>query len=198
MGDKPKTGDIRVRIVQDDMNDTPRDWDTLGTMVCWHPRYDLGDKHEFKAPEDFKEFMKEHSFEMVVLPLYLYDHSGITMSTELNYPFNDRWDAGQVGWIYCMFDRVKLEWGKVTEVTVKKTKDVLRGEVETYDKYLTGDVWGYIVERCSVCPTCGDIQWEALDSCWGFYGSNPEKNGMVDHIPSEYLDKLKEAEYECG
>ena len=42
----------------------------------------------------------------VVLPLYLYDHSGITMSCDLTYPYNDRWDSGQVGWIYASHQRV--------------------------------------------------------------------------------------------
>ena len=34
-------------------------------------------------------------------------------------------------------------------------------EVKTYDQYLTGDVWGYIIE---------DDSGEVLDSCWGFFG----------------------------
>jgi len=33
----------------------------------------------------------------VILPLYLYDHGGITMSTGA---FSCPWDSGQVGWIY--------------------------------------------------------------------------------------------------
>ncbi len=33
----------------------------------------------------------------VILPLYLYDHGGITMRTN---PFSCPWDSGQVGWIY--------------------------------------------------------------------------------------------------
>ena len=38
----------------------------------------------------------------LMLPLYLYDHSGLAMSTE---SFSGRaphaeWDSGQVGWIY--------------------------------------------------------------------------------------------------
>jgi hypothetical protein len=28
------------------------------------------------------------------------------------------------------------------------------------------------------CPVCG----KELDSCWGFYGSDYDENGMTDHI----------------
>jgi hypothetical protein len=37
----------------------------------------------------------------------------------------------------------------------------MRSEVETYDQYLTGHVFGYIVENG---------EGEQLDSCWGYFG----------------------------
>ena len=49
---------------------------------------------------------------MVILPLYLYDHSGITMNT---CGFSCPWDSGQVGWIYASamdssFSRKMWRW----------------------------------------------------------------------------------------
>ena len=46
----------------------------------------------------------------------------------------------------------------------------LTGQVEAYDDYLQGNVYGY-----SVRDENGDI----LDSCWGFIG-DPEKSGVID------------------
>ena len=41
-------------VIQDDMADNPRETDeNFGTMVCFHSRYDLGDKHGFDTPRDF-------------------------------------------------------------------------------------------------------------------------------------------------
>lgn len=41
-------------VVDDDMPLNPRtDYDNLGKIVCWHSRYDLGDKHDFDEPRDF-------------------------------------------------------------------------------------------------------------------------------------------------
>ena len=57
---------------------------------------------------------------MVILPLYLYDHSGITMNT---CGFSCPWDSGQVGWIYAdkaMIDKEDVEvdscWGFLGEI----------------------------------------------------------------------------------
>ena len=32
-----------------------------------------------------------------------------------------------------------------------------------YDQYLTGDVWGYVIE---------DSESHEIESCWGFYGED--------------------------
>ena len=37
----------------------------------------------------------------------------------------------------------------------------LQSEVRVYDKYLTGDVYGYVVENEA---------GETVESCWGFFG----------------------------
>jgi hypothetical protein len=96
-----------------------------------------------------------------MLPLYLYDHSGITMATK---PFSCSWDSGCVGFIYATKANIKLAFGKSQfhRHLRKQAFEVLQGEVETYDQYLTGDVWGYRI--------VDEVTDEELDSCWGFYG----------------------------
>ena len=92
--------------------------------------------------------------------MYLYDHSGIRMSTT---SFSCRWDSGQVGFI--VLDRKQLLKTHGTKRISKKQKIQLIAdlisEVKTYDQYLTGDVYGYIIE---------DEEGDHVDSCWGFYG----------------------------
>ena len=46
-----------------------------------------------------------------------------------------------------------------------------------YNQLLSGDVYGFITKN---------IQGDELDSCWGFYGTNPMSNGMSEHIAEEY------------
>ena len=107
----------RLRIFHDDTPESPREWDNLGTMVCGHRRYSLGDEEAENTDlySSWGEWLANEVFvpnggpdNVVYLPLYLYDHSGITISTS---PFNCSWDSGQVGWIYCTKKRFLEETG---------------------------------------------------------------------------------------
>lgn len=157
----------------DDIN--PRvDYDHLGTMACWHQRYTLGD---VQPKEDLKEWLEENGPFFVQLPLYLFDHSGIVMSTT---PFSCRWDSGQVGVIVAKAEDVRREWGVVNDAIKKKVVECLEAEIRLYDQYLSGDVWGY---------KYGD------DSCYGFFGNELEETGLLDHInaPPEIIRAAWEA-----
>lgn len=168
-----RKGDYILEIFYDDSYDSPRTWDNLGKMVCFHRRYNLGDKHDYNKDDysswaELKETLIESYNAKVILPLYLYDHSGITMNTT---GFSCGWDSGQVGWIFASEDCIKKEYNVdvITDDILEKVTKVLEGEVETYDQYLTGDVYGYRVSKIEVCDK-GCEHEEELDSCWGFYG----------------------------
>jgi hypothetical protein len=164
-----------IHIYPDDDPESPREWDNMGTMVCFHNRYNLGDeKHDFYDPDDLLDFLNENKGKIIYLPLYLYDHSGISMSTGREYPFNCPWDSGQVGIIYVTYETIRKEYRckRVSKKLRQRVVEYLQGEVETYDQYLTGDVYYYNV----TCNKCG----ESVDSCGGFYGSNWKENGILE------------------
>jgi hypothetical protein len=127
------------------------------------------------------------------LPLYLYDHSGITISTG---SFSCPWDSGQVGFIYATREEILANWGKkrLTKKVLERARQCLEGGVETYDNYLTGSVYGYVV----LGP-----DGEQVDSCWGYYGYDHEASGLLEsakgevdgdirHRRRQRLDKLRE------
>ena len=109
-----------------------------------------------------------------MLPLYLYDHSGITISTG---PFNCPWDSGQIGYIYVTKEAIKKEFNRkiMSKKLEQKAIDIMRSEVNTYDDYLTGSVYGYVIE-----PTDENKEINCDDSCWGFFGCNHEKSGLME------------------
>jgi hypothetical protein len=179
-------GDYTVTVSRDHNPQNPRtEWDNLGRMVCWHNRYNLGDNHGFETPdvfmhvlsglypeeatEDLTKEQRERCYAVVsdraiLLPLYLYDHSGITMKTA---PFSDQWDSGQVGYIYITKEDVRKEFSvsRISPKLAKRVVAILKAEVETNDHYLTDNVYGYrIVKNVSE----NEIE---IDSCWGFYGN---------------------------
>ncbi|MCP6727260.1 MAG: hypothetical protein KJI69_04490 [Patescibacteria group bacterium] len=163
-----------LEIHYDENPESPREWDAHnGIMVCCHNRYNLGDK-QFEDAQILVEHINEIK-PLVKLPLYLLDHSGITISTS---DFNDKWDSGQVGFIYTTKEKLK-KLGHKKIPTKKKLIEWLKSEVSVYDDYLRGNVFGYIEYKIDQCNLDHDHK-EQIDSVWGFYGSDFDENGIFD------------------
>ena len=192
MSTEKRISNYLIEVIQDESPESPREWDNLGTMICFHPRYNLGDKHDYSrinynSFEEERKDIKKKENACVMLPLYLYDHSGITMKTS---PFGCGFDSGQVGWIVVSKEQVRKEYNvkRINKELIEKVTKVLEGEVETYDQYLTGDVYGYRISKVTKC-NFGHEHKEEVDSCWGFYGEDEcmtEAEGIVDY----YLTKV--------
>jgi hypothetical protein len=156
-------------ILTDRDPSSPREWDNLGTMVCFHRRYNIGDKHNFSQDELWELVQRE---DVLSIPIYLMDHSGLSISTG---PFGDPWDSGHLGYIFVEYSRIREQFlvSEVTpEIAVQATKN-LESEVKVMDQYLRGEAYGYRL----FSP-----EGKEVDSCWGFYGADPAENGMYDSI----------------
>jgi len=175
-----------VEIYPDFDPPSPREWDNLGTMVCWHRRYILGDEHDFTTPDDFAEWAKGKK--LIIKPLYLIDHSGLSMNTHgYNCCDPQGWDWGQVGWIYVTYEDALRRFGRkrMSRKLRRRIERILENEVRTYDAYLSGQVYGFVVKL-------GDKE---LDSCFGFYGEDGlkdlemEAKGLIDaYIRRKYKE----------
>jgi len=158
-----------IEIYQDIDPQNPRDkniQDNLDIMVCFHNRYNLGDEDHGYTSDHYNswdevkaQIIKDHD-PVVILPLYLYDHSGITISTT---PFHCPWDSGRVGFVFISRKAALENWSKkrVSPKMKKMCTEMIEGSVKKYDQYLTGDVYGFVIK---------DKDDNELDSCWGCYG----------------------------
>lgn len=185
----------KIVIERDDDPINPREWDNLGRMVCAHGRYNLGDENaeHFARYRDWDDYLRNVILEdvstetAVTLPLYLYDHSGITMSTS---PFTSRWDSGQVGWIYAYKDDFK----DIPDVYVDgqfdldKARDILKSEVTVYDQYLRGDVYSYTLEKKEVCACCNHTRYTPIHSSGGIFAESEADSiaYVKDDLSEEY------------
>ena len=154
-----------IEIFQDEDSMNPRtDFDNLGTMVCFHSRYNLGDKNHGFDPDSLREYVNSNEV-AIILTLSVYEHGGISMNTGARLC---RWDGTQVGVIYVTKEKIRQEYGvqRISEKLLQRITGYLRDEVGTYDQYLRGDVYGY---------NAGE------DSCWGFYGYDHKKSGLLEY-----------------
>jgi hypothetical protein len=181
---------LEIRMDSDPLN--PRvDYDNVGKMICFHKRYTLGDKHELKERDftgwkELAEYLTTEFKAKLIHPLYLYDHSGLTISMG---KFSCPWDSGQVGFIYCTQEDIDKEW----RGDVQAAERYLEGEVKIYDQYLQGLIYGFILMPAQVeCPTCHHKERKGdEDSCWGFFGDDWEESGILDHLPKDVVEELR-------
>lgn len=198
------------RVEVDGDAESSREWDNLGTMACAHRRYSLGDAEErHSGPEEwaFKKAAKYSTTisrdiddiskawkilekHWIVLPLYLYDHSGLKMSTS---SFSCRWDSGQVGYIYVEKAKVLNDfgWTRLNKQRIKRVYDCFDGEVETYNKYLNGDVYNIRIDEVD---GDGNVVEEGVENCGGFYGrdyAECEAKRMVEALTKDMQIKSK-------
>lgn len=211
--------DHTINVHQDSDSESPREWDNLGKMACWHRRHTLGDEQPSETPEEYlkglarecvaanyPEALLEKNYRSileanyVVLPLYLYDHSGLSMSTS---PFSCPWDSGQVGVVHVSLKDLLAEHGlakgtldtKVPGRADGKTlrqfgEEVLKGEVSDYSDYISGAVYRYeIVDRDS----------RSIDGCGGYIGhescrftGDPKTSGHMIADAMSTIDSLIE------
>lgn len=174
-----------IEISQDQYAGNPyEEWDNLGTMCHWHRRGFIGEDLSRLERETIQSRVDKILAEGgVLLPVYLYEHSGQTINTK---GFSCPWDSGQVGFIYCDADKIRKEYSckRITKKTREKVTEALRAQVKTLDDYLTGNVYGYIVK---------DAKGEEQDSCWGFYGDYDQEHGILSEAKSAVDSLEKEA-----
>jgi hypothetical protein len=96
----------------------------------------------------------------VVLPLYGFEHTDTALST---VDFGDRWDSGQIGFVYAFPGKAKkfAGWTESGEALRARLAENMASEVSEIGRIMNGEVYGYTIE---------DEDGNQLDSLWGMVG----------------------------
>ena len=177
-----------IEIHADQDAESPRENDNAGTMVCFWSGSDLGDKNDFQDPEAFEDWAKEPEQKgLLILPIYVYEHGGITIQTGT---FSDPWDSGRAGWVYMTRAKAIEEWAgkgkRFTAAVQKRALACMESEVKVYANWLEGGFRGFIAK---------DADGEEIDSCWGFddekYCMEEAKSNVDYHVKEQQRAKRK-------
>jgi predicted transcriptional regulator len=180
---------LTIKIYQDEFPSNPREEDNLGTMICFHSRYNIGDEHRLSVEEakQIEEEAKqiEARKDVISLPIFLYDHSvqSISTSSFIGRAQYAEWDSGRVGFIYVEKAKVRAEW-KVKRISPKlhkKIVEILTAEVKTYDSYMRGECYGYEIS---------DENDETVDNCGGYIGDYDDENYGALHDARAVVDRM--------
>lgn len=173
-----ETHEIKRIIVQQDYNaENPRDWGNLCTIVSVHGNWDISDKGHSMSREEMEEWLSSakkevEKGELHMRPVYMYDHSGQTISLE---DFKDPWDSGVCAIIY-MEKATALEANStLTDDNWKQyANKCMQDEIEVYNDYISGDVHYIRVEKANT-------KWH-LDVCTGKQTTSLEWEEDYDEI----------------
>lgn len=214
---KLKSGNI-LRVEQDSDPESPDNWGNEDMFLVYEHR-DFTIRRKGFEPRDIFEYL-EDCHEQVdnnkyddyyIFLVYAYIHSGVSLSLGNDkYPFNDRFDVSTTGYILIK----KNPKGDAFDiiVTEKEAKELAEGLIETWNQYLSGNIWGFKIlkpiktytiteedlnkispnrtmDREAFINCCDiNIEYEEIGSCWGFYTSDPKENGMLDNINDKLED----------
>jgi hypothetical protein len=166
-----------LTLTPDNEPESPLEWEAFVSVAFFHRRYDYSHGHGkyMREPGEWHEFVREN--EVIAVPLYMLDHSGIRFSTSSYRAFDPQeWDSGQVGFVFVTREDVRKEY-KVKRISSKlhaRVLEQLHSFVEALDQYASGDVW---------CWDITDENDDIVDSCCGCFG--------YDYAMSEGEEALK-------
>lgn len=172
----------------DDTDDPPEGlWmyaDVLQILEAEAASHDEDDPDWRRAMEAVDKLAAELPYEktrLVLKPnilaaesLYLYNHSGLTIS---HSSFSCKWDSGCIGWHYITKEAAAENWpslqGEELEAVAMRC---LKAELREYDMYLRGEVWTLIIE---------DEEGELVDiaTC---YGDSLDECGFLTLFSDEH------------
>jgi len=151
-------------------------------LAAWpaaHPEFSASGPEFAKKCEELILAMGAKVRELVaakgytVVPLFLLDHSGITMSTSsFSHVDPGGWDSGRVGYIYAGPEEIAKMGVAPEHVT-----SALESEVTEYDLFLTGESYGVAVDVY-------DVMGEKIDedACWGYLGHSFVQEELAERV----------------
>ncbi len=155
---------MKLEILQDEHASSPSEWgDDSLFLVANHRQFYVPVPGEKRLPQYGNEVADRFAKTHHIFDLEAYIHSGVRLALSGEGNFPDRcWDVSQLGYVFAS----KSEWK-----TRKEARKAALSLVETWNDYLSGDVWGYVVE---------DDDGNCLDACWGFYGDDGKKEAQSE------------------
>jgi len=183
-----------IEIDHCDYAGDPREWDNLSTFVFSTKSYSLAneldiDYSDFNSMGEAEAYIRRNFDVLEVLPVSAYIHGGISLS--IGSP-TCRWDSGYIGFIVIEKEKVRegFRIKRITKEFKEKSIEIAKAELETYEQYLEGEVYSYIVY---------DDKGENVDSCGGFYGYYHEESGLLDSakdIIDCHIEEKTKSKYE--
>lgn len=132
-----------------------------------------------------REIEDKRKDEWAIVPVYMYEHSGISLSCS---PFSCGWDSGMIGFMICDREQAEMTLG---EWDYDKVVQSIVAEVEALDEYYVYGGYMYEVIEYKKCDCCGHEEEVEADTCCGFVGCPDGEDGVKAQIRWQLADEHK-------
>jgi hypothetical protein len=179
-------------IKQDDNAESPDSWGNTDMFLVYDHKQCTIERDGF-APRNIYEYLEQcknsdtidlrnDDFDKYwIFTVYAYIHSGVSLSLSRG---TDRFDTSSTGFI--LIEKEIGGWSigsKPYIVTEPEATKYAEGLIETWNQYLSGEVYSFTVVELNKCKCCGTIEEIEHGSCGGFYGSISKEllNDMIGY-----------------
>ncbi len=143
---------LTVKIYNDDDPQSPDEWgDNNLFLVADNRDFTVAAPSKTEVNTDVAKAIEHYGKTHHVLPLEAYIHGGIMLYLSGGATVDRQWDVSQLGAVFV---------AKTEADTEAEARKLALGLIEEWNNYLSGNVWGYTIEK----------DGDTLDSCWGFSG----------------------------
>ncbi len=170
-----------INIFSSDYADCPRKiHENLGNLALFHKRYRLVNDESITLDQACDI---EKSSNYISLPVYGYDHGGLTIGTN---KFSCPYDSGRLGLIYVSKDDIKKCYNvkRISNKLKKSINEILLAEISDYNYYISGEIYDFSIHN---------HLGEEIDAISGFYGYDEalkESKEYIDGIINYEANKL--------
>jgi hypothetical protein len=163
-------------LAPDTYPQSPDEWDDCGVFIVNYHRDFWVEKKDIITADDlcahYHGERLEIEDEYYIFPMSCLVHSGVWLSLAHSFACDSGgWDTSHVGAVLvskkeCPDEKTAEKWAE--------------GQVETWNQYLSGDVYGVVCETFNK-----DKEQLDQESCWGFYGHESAKEELQSMINYE-------------
>lgn len=132
-----------------------------------------------------REIEDKRKDEWAIVPVYMYEHGGISLSCS---PFSCGWDSGMIGFMICDRKQAEMILG---EWDYDKVVQAIVAEVKCLDEYYVYGGYMYEVIEYKKCDCCGHEKEVEADACCGFVGCPDGERGVKAQIRHQLADEHK-------
>ena len=159
---------LEIEIFQDKDAQSPKEWDNESFLVGYHRDFYVENSRITKetaidiADNENTDEVKAIKKEYHIFGLEAYIHGGVSLALSYEGNFCDRrWDVSQLGLVLVSKKETRLK---------AKAKKMADGLIAEWNDYLSGNVYGYMVDGGG--------------GCWGFYG-DIKTSGILENAKDE-------------